>query len=76
MHIKIQVVIEEASGETTIEDLIYIDKRCESGSTLGLSLLESFLSQTCAFITALAPTHRRNHSACYPSGYPSIPVRN
>lgn len=41
MHFKIQVVIEEASGEMTIEDIIHLDKRCESGSTLGLSLLES-----------------------------------
>ncbi len=41
MHFKIQVVIEEASGETTTEDIIHLDKRCESGSTLGLSLLES-----------------------------------
>jgi len=41
MHFKIQVVIEEESGQTTIEDIVQFEKGSEQVNSVGLSLLES-----------------------------------
>ena len=41
MHFKIQVVIEEEFGQTTIEDIVQLKKGVDPENTVGLSLLES-----------------------------------
>jgi hypothetical protein len=41
MHFKIQVVIEEEFGQTTIEDIVQFEKGHEQLNSVGLSLLES-----------------------------------
>ncbi len=41
MQFKIQVVIEEKPGQTTIEEIIHLEKGCDPDNTVGLSLLES-----------------------------------
>lgn len=41
MHFKIQVVIEEESGQSTLEDIVELNKGLDHKNTVGLSLLES-----------------------------------
>lgn len=41
MRFKIQVAIEDDFGETTIEDIIQLEKGCDPDNTIGLSLIES-----------------------------------
>jgi len=41
MHFKIQVVIEEESGQSTLEDVVELSKGLDHKNTVGLSLLES-----------------------------------
>ena len=41
MHFKIQVVIKEASGQTTIEDIVQVEKGVHPENAVSLTLLES-----------------------------------
>ena len=67
MQFKIQVVIEEASGQTTIEDIIHLEKGCDPDNTVGLSLLESKqilqkLQKT--IVLHQAESYTASHQAC------------
>jgi len=67
MHFKIQVVIEEEFGQTTIEDIVQLKKGVDPENTVGLSLLESkqllqALQRT--IVLHQVESYTRSHQAC------------
>ena len=67
MHFKIQVVIEEESGQTTLVDIVELNKGSSQESMVGLSLLESKqLLQSLQRTLVLHPADRNStaHQDC------------
>ena len=66
--LKIQVVIEEASGQTTIEDIVQLEKGVHPENAVGLTLLESK-----QLLQALQRTIVLNQAANYSKAHQDCP---
>ncbi len=67
MHFKIQVVIEEESGQSTLEDIVELSKGADNKHPVGLSLLESkqlLQSLQRTIVLHQAASYSKEHQNC------------